>query len=75
MFTHTDLFHAQDNPLKQLLLFYLYGASQAALMIRKLPANASGVGLISGYRKSPRGGYGNLLQYSYLENPMDRGTC
>ena len=43
-------------------------------MIRKLPVNASGVGLISGYRKSPRGGYGNLLQDSYLEKPMDRGT-
>ena len=21
------------------------------------------------------GGHGNLLQYSYLENPMDQGAC
>ena len=30
--------------------------------------------LIPGLVRSPRGGHGNLLQYSYLENPMDRGT-
>ena len=24
--------------------------------------------------KSPEGGYGNPLQYSYLENPVDRGV-
>ena len=26
-------------------------------------------------RKSSGGGHGNPLQYSHLENPMDRGTC
>ena len=62
-----------DNPLKYLLLFYIYGASRVALMLRNLPANARGVGLISGCRKSPGGGYGNPVQYSYLE-PMDRGS-
>ena len=31
-------------------------------------------GLISGSGRSPRGGLGNLLQYSCLENPMDRGA-
>ena len=25
--------------------------------------------------KIPAGGQGNPLQYSYLENPMDRGAC
>ena len=25
--------------------------------------------------KIPAGGHGNPLQYSYLENPMDRGAC
>ena len=30
--------------------------------------------LIVNYFYIPRGGHGNLLQYSYLENPMDRGT-
>ena len=27
-----------------------------------------------GLGRSPGGGNGNLLQYSYLENPMDRGA-
>ena len=30
------------------------------------------VGSIPGSGRSPGGGPGNLLQYSYLENPMDR---
>ena len=44
------------------------------------PGGASGkedirdVGLIPESRRSPRGGRGNPLQYSGLENPMDRGA-
>ena len=41
------------------------------------PANEgdiSDVGLIPGWERSPRGGPGNPLQYSCLENPMDRGA-
>ena len=30
--------------------------------------------LIPGLGRSPGGGHGNLLQYSCLENPMDRGA-
>ena len=43
----------------------------------KEPANAGGIrdtGLILGSGRSPRGGHGNPLQYSCLENPMDRGA-
>ena len=36
------------------------------------PANAGDLGSILGLGRSPGGGYGNSLQYSYLENPMDR---
>ena len=32
------------------------------------------LGLIPGLGRPPRGGLGNLLQYSCLENPMDRGA-
>ena len=32
------------------------------------------MGLIPESRRSPRGGHGNPLQYSYLENFKDRGT-
>ena len=33
------------------------------------------VGSIPGSGRSPGGGNGRLLQYSCLENPMDRGAC
>ena len=45
-------------------------ASQAALVVR----NLRDVGSIPGLGRSPGGGHGNPLQYSCLENPMDRGT-
>ena len=36
--------------------------------------NAGGWGLIPGSGRSPGGGHDNLLQYSYLANPRDRGA-
>ena len=36
--------------------------------------DAGDAGLIPGSGRSPGGGPGNPLQYSCLENPMDRGT-
>jgi len=35
---------------------------------------ARDAGLIPGSGRSPGGGHGNPLQYSCLENPMDRGA-
>ena len=32
------------------------------------------MGLIPGWGRSPGGGNGNLIQYSCLGNPMDRGA-
>ena len=52
-------------------------ASQVALMVKNMPANAGDVrdeGLIPGSGRSPGGWHGNLLQYSCLENLMDRGA-
>ena len=52
-------------------------ASQVALVVKNPPANAGDVrdtGLILGAGRSPRGGHGNPLQYSCLENPTDRGA-
>ena len=46
-------------------------------MVKNLPANAGDIkhaDLILGSGRSPGGEFGNLLQYSYLENPMDRGA-
>ena len=36
--------------------------------------NAGDAGSVSGLRRSPGRGNGNLLQYSCLENPMDKGA-
>ena len=47
------------------------------LRVKNLPANAGDlrdVGLIPGSGRSPEGGKGNPLQYSCLENSMDRGA-
>ena len=43
-------------------------------VVKDLPADAGDSGSISGLRRSPGGGNGNPLQYTYLENPMDRGA-
>ena len=46
-------------------------------VIKNLPASAGDirdVGSIPGLGRSPAVGNGNPLQYSCLENPMDRGT-
>ena len=43
-------------------------------MIKNPPANAGDVGLIPGSGRSPGGGNDSPLQYSCLENPMDRGS-
>ena len=53
----------------------LYWASQAVLVVKNLPANAGNtraMGLISGSGWSPGGGHGSPLQYSCLQNPMNR---
>ena len=45
------------------------------LAVKNLPANEEDVGdvsLVAGLGKSPGGGCGNPLQYSRLENSMDR---
>ena len=43
-------------------------------MVENPPANAGGMGSIPGYGGSLGEGNGKPLQYSYLENPMDRGA-
>ena len=51
-------------------------ASQAALVVKNPPDNAGDirdVGLIPKLGRFPEEGNGNPLQYSCLENPMDRG--
>ena len=52
-------------------------ASQVELVVKNLPANAADVrvmGSISELGSSPRRKHGNPIQYSCLENPMERGA-
>ena len=52
----------------------LYGVSLVAQWVKNLPANAAGAGLIPWLRRFLGEGNGNPLQYSCLENPLDRGV-
>ena len=54
----------------------LCGSFPAGTMVKNLnlPANAGDMGLIPGWERYPGVGNGKPLQYSCLENPMDRGA-
>ena len=48
-----------------------------ALMVKNLPTKTRDLrdeGSIPGSGRSPGGGHSNLLQWSFLENPMDSGA-
>ena len=55
---------------------YVYvWVSQVALALKNLPSDAGdGKRFNPGSEMSPGRGHGNLLQYSGLENPIDRGA-
>ena len=55
----------------------LLGASQVVVVVKNPPVNAGNIrdsGSIPGLGRSPGGRHGNPLQYSCLENPMERGA-
>ena len=55
----------------------LPGTSQVVLLVKNVPADARGLrdlGSIPGLGKSPGQGNGSPLQYSCLDNAMDRGA-
>ena len=59
------------------MMYSVYRASQLALVVQNSPASAGDIrdtDSIPRLGRYPRGGHGNLLQYSCLENPMDRGV-
>ena len=58
-------------------IIFIYGASQVVLVVKNPPATAGDTrdaGLIPGLGRSSGEKNGNLLQYSCLENSMDRGA-
>ena len=73
-------FHSNPEQERELDLFQLTSEAwgfPGGASVKNLPANAgveTVVGSIPGSRRSPRGGHGNPLQYSCVENPMVRGA-
>ena len=60
-----------------LICFILVIGSVHGMVVKNLPASAGDprdMGLIPGSGRFPGVGNGNLLQYSCLENSMDRGA-
>ena len=63
--------------LKLVKLLLALGVSQVALVVQNTPPSAGDLrdmGSIHGAGRCPGGRHGNCLQYSCLENPMDRGA-
>ena len=60
----------------RLLILVIHGGLgfPGGSVVKNLPANAGDSGLIPGSERSPGVGNGNLVLYSCLENPMDRGA-
>ena len=56
-------------------MYIFYMAFSGGSVVKNLPARAGDTDSITGSERSRGEGRGNLLQYSYLGNPMDRGTC
>ena len=54
--------------------FYLKLGFPGDSVVKNPPANTGDVSWIPGLGRSPGGGNGNPLQYSFLGNPMDRGA-
>ena len=55
----------------------IYGASQVALVVNNPLASAGDlrdVGSITGSGRYPGGGHGKSLQYSCLQNPLNRAA-
>ena len=71
---------AKSLDLSKFFFFFFFPSVKEDLdfaggsVVKNLPANAGDPGLIPGLGRSPGGGNGNSLQYSCLENHMDRGA-
>ena len=50
------------------------GLPKVTLVVQNPPANVGDAGSIPGWGRSPGSRHDNPLQYSCLENPMDRGA-
>ena len=56
------------------IYIYIETGFPGGSVAKNSPANTGDAGLIPGLERSPGEGNGTPLQYSCLENPMDRGA-
>ena len=70
MFTHAEIHIYMAIRLYVLLYKVFFGGSDG----KESACNAGDMGLTPALGRSPGGGHGNPLQYSCLENSMDRGA-
>ena len=70
---HLSILGEKNHEISEVLC--LLWSSQVSLVVKNPPAKARDTGSIPGLRRSPGGGHGKPPQYSYLQNPMDRGVC
>ena len=62
--------------MMKMIMMMTLDTDKVMLVVKNPPANAGDLrdsGSIPGLGRSPRVGNGNPLQYSCMENPMDRG--
>ena len=68
----------EDNSRHQMITHsvYVFESTYENInsVVKNLSANSGDVSMILGLGRSPGGGNGNPLQYSCLENSMDRGA-
>ena len=69
LLTHTHT-HTYTLYCGEILITYFPDGA----VVKNPPANTGDVSSIPGSGRSPEGGNGNPLQYSCLENPLDRGA-
>ena len=64
------------DPLEKVQALHsnIHGFSLVAQMVRNLPIMRETWVQSLGWGRSPGGGHGDLLQYSCLENPLDKGA-
>ena len=74
--THTEVLTPPPPPPKVMVsgLNHLWMGFPGGSEVKASAHNAGDLGLIPGSGRSPGEGNGNPLQYSCLENPMDRGA-
>ena len=70
----SNITHSRTLAPSQIETLYLFSTFPGGSGGKESACNAGDPSLIPGSRRSPGEGNGNPLQYSYLENPTDRGA-